>query len=119
MTRQETYDILIAHMRQQGEPAIENSVCRYRCLDGKKCPAGALIPDELYSPTMEGAPLQTDYSQPFCGVTKVIHERGHDITLVRMFQQIHDHGTPSIWEREFRNVADVFGLTYCEVASCP
>ena len=65
MTRQDAFDQIVAHMRHQrafsighidGQAADEGEEpgCRYRGDNGMKCAVGALIPDDLYSPFMEG-----------------------------------------------------------------
>lgn len=55
MTRQEIFDKALAHLRVQGCQAIEaNTTCLYRTSSGLKCAIGALIPDEVYTPDMEG-----------------------------------------------------------------
>ena len=56
LTRQEAFDKALAHLRQQGRPAMNVALCTYRSDDGGKCAVGALIPDELYTMGMEGKP---------------------------------------------------------------
>lgn len=56
LDRQKTFDTMLAHLRQQGKPAVVHGTtsCRYRTSDGLKCAVGALIPDENYDPSIEG-----------------------------------------------------------------
>lgn len=56
LTRQEAFDKALAHLRQQGRPAMNVALCAYRSDDGGKCAIGALIPDDMYSMVMEGKP---------------------------------------------------------------
>jgi hypothetical protein len=56
MTPQEIFDFVRSHIEKQG-PSMEDDICRYRMTDGKSCAVGCLIPDESYSPNMEGSPL--------------------------------------------------------------
>ena len=54
MTEQEIFDKVVLHLYQQGEPSITHGGrCRYR-LSGKMCAIGCLIPDDMYSESMEG-----------------------------------------------------------------
>lgn len=60
MTRQQIFDAVVEHFIKQGAPAViqhgaSEITCCYRTPDGLKCAIGALIPDELYTPEMEGA----------------------------------------------------------------
>lgn len=62
MDKQEAYDIMVAHLREQrafsftikrlenGEPQYR---CAYRGKGGVKCAVGCLIPDDVYSKDME------------------------------------------------------------------
>lgn len=59
MRRQEIFDAVVEHFIQQGAPAVirltnGGVTCCYRTIDGLKCAIGALIPDDLYVPEMEG-----------------------------------------------------------------
>lgn len=60
MNKQEIFDAVVRHFKTQVEPSLEYdahiglSRCKYRSIDGKKCAAGIFIPDDQYSPTMEG-----------------------------------------------------------------
>ncbi|MGQ7794513.1 hypothetical protein ACUN0C_19080 [Faunimonas sp. B44] len=53
--RQEAFDFVVRHLFKQGERAVaEGGGCLYRGPDGTKCAVGCLIPDELYTPRLEG-----------------------------------------------------------------
>lgn len=58
---QEFYDALVEKSRNNGFPAVEYQVepsiaksCKYRTQDGKACAIGIGIPDEVYTPRLEG-----------------------------------------------------------------
>ena len=54
MTQQEIFDVVLAHLRKQGEAAVDDlDECQYRGPDGTSCAVGCLIPDELYDPLIE------------------------------------------------------------------
>lgn len=53
-TKKEMFDKVSKHLLTQNTRCMENLLCRYRNSEGMKCAIGALIPDELYSPSMEG-----------------------------------------------------------------
>ncbi len=70
---------------EQGKPATVGGTCAYRAPDGCRCAVGLLIPDNLYTPTLECR-----------GVSEVVHmlyggpiESGRD-RLLQALQIMHD-----------------------------
>lgn len=61
MNKQEIFDFVLNHMRNQGSISYdeENSTCAYRNKDGKKCAIGCLIPDDCYMIGIEGESVTT------------------------------------------------------------
>lgn len=55
-TRQEAFDIMVSGLIKQGKPSydIQTLSCMYDNGAGQKCAVGILIPDEDYSPALEG-----------------------------------------------------------------
>lgn len=55
-SKQEIYDKVKAHLLTQNAKSydVENNMCMYRHPDGLKCAIGVLIPDDAYTPDMEG-----------------------------------------------------------------
>jgi hypothetical protein len=112
MTRQETFDTVVAHLRKQGRKATafnkrDIRVCCYRGDEGTKCAAGCLIPDDRYQPGLEGfRALRTTK------VGELLIELGHDTSLVCELQSIHDGYEVCEWEEAFANVARDYELTY-------
>lgn len=52
---QEVYDTAVAGLASQGfRQSKERSMCRYRSADGPRCAIGWCIPDDVYTPGMEG-----------------------------------------------------------------
>lgn len=112
-TAQEIFDTAVNHLRQQGKLALseDGKTCAYRGHDNTMCPVGALIPDESYSPDMEGknirellrlglipSPLKEEF-------TKNLH-------LLDRLQYIHDIRQPSNFEMGFLGAAKDFHLQY-------
>jgi len=55
MNRQEVFDKIYLHLIEQGRKSVNSDGrCQYRSPDGDKCAIGCLIPDELYTPELEG-----------------------------------------------------------------
>lgn len=55
MDAQEIFDKVATHLFAQGEKAISgDGSCVYRGADGAMCAVGCLIPNEVYTPAMEG-----------------------------------------------------------------
>lgn len=53
MTLQEIYSTVRQHLLTQNARSAKNGNCLYRGPNGTKCAAGALIPDEIYTPSIE------------------------------------------------------------------
>jgi hypothetical protein len=118
---QETFDPVVAHLRCQQAKAqipgltLGEFMCVYRAPDGKRCAAGALIPDDRYDPVLEytavgGTDRAHDYRTN--SVTLLIEELGHDIELVKALQAVHDDAAVAAWETKLQQVAADFGLRY-------
>jgi hypothetical protein len=95
-------------MIAQGRPSRSeyDGDCLYRGPDGSKCAAGVLIPDELYNPRFEGtAADQKD-------VGSILSRLGHDLSLVRDLQVVHDEAGSNHFIRDFRDAAAVTAQCY-------
>lgn len=101
---QQTFDRVALHLRRQGRPSVRHTPMSvgkpqityggaYRGDGGCSCAAGCLIPDSLYSPSMEGAGVADD--QP-AGI--VLSSLGHDLQLVLQLQLLHD-GLIETWSQ--------------------
>lgn len=86
-SRQETFDIVVAHLVKQGVQSKRGGLCMYRGPGGTKCAAGILIPDDAYDARMErvGASVEG----PHCPGTAIL-EAGYDRLLAVELQYIHD-----------------------------
>lgn len=51
---QEIYDKVLNHLVKQGKKSID-SYCKYRGPDNTSCAVGCLIPDDEYTPELEGS----------------------------------------------------------------
>lgn len=58
MDKQQIFDTVATHLLDQGKPALDaEGFCRYRTESGLMCAVGCLIPDEKYTPKIEGIPV--------------------------------------------------------------
>lgn len=117
-TNQETFDAVVTHLRRQGRKALRGRKCAYRGDDGTKCAAGCLIPDDLYSPKLEGWSVckSSTLDNPVPGI---ISGLGHDLDLVEALQGAHDTAGPDYWESRFAEIAAEHGLTYTPPVTPP
>jgi hypothetical protein len=57
-TRQQMFDFMLNHLRNQGGPSVDedfgDSACMYRGNNGRMCAIGCMIPDRLHNPKLEG-----------------------------------------------------------------
>jgi hypothetical protein len=114
MTNQEAFDRVVRHLLKQGRKAADSDgVCRYRGPDGTSCAVGCLIPDEEYSPLMEGKAVDSASMRQRMPPSLVdLNER-----LLLSLQRVHDQKSPGNWLGELERVAEQFGLTMPEVES--
>lgn len=113
MTPQEVFDTVISHLRKQGCKAIGKfGSCKYRTEDNLRCPIGALIKDDEYSPLMEGHVLFDLISMHLEYVPTSLKDRltPHK-SLLNRFMQIHDFIAVELWEASFQGLAKEFSLT--------
>lgn len=111
MTNQETFDTMAIGLLKQGCRSIGvdtmGKICMYRGPDGRKCPAGMLIPDVDYQKAWEGGAVKI--GSP---VGQYLKDRGFDIALVQSVQYVHDNKDPKEfdWRFELNRVAAAYGL---------
>lgn len=106
-TPQAIFDQVVAHLRQQGEPALTPSGhCVYRTDLGLKCAIGCLLTDEEYSPHMEGHTINSLCDSGF--VERLLPH----VKLLRRLQGVHDCHDVSEWELALQEVARHYELTY-------
>lgn len=115
-TKQELFDIIVAHLRKQGRKSIANNAktiettCLYRGPDGTKCAIGCLIPDELYKPIMETKSMA--YIVCYIENAELANELATHQCILSPLQKIHDNQQVSDWESSWMNLAARYGLKY-------
>jgi hypothetical protein len=94
------------HLMTQKRKATGGNGCAYRGVDGTKCAIGCLIPDAIYSPSMEGygvRGLLTLYPQLF--------ELFGDPTLLKHLQFVHDLLPVEDWKGALSGLAIAHGIS--------
>ena len=101
----DAFHIMARHLLNQGRrakslaPSPENS-CLYRAPGGLKCAVGALIPDEVYNPNMEGTTASGLYEKyPDVYECLVLEDKcDHDAEgFYNNMQAIHDSTPEYHW----------------------
>lgn len=113
-TLQSAFDIVVKHARQQQCQAMESDRCLYRSSTGLKCFIGALIPDELYDPKMEGYTVAGILNHPITNIRQLFDANIDDAFLenfLTSLQKIHDSNYVEHWEMWFDKFALEFNLT--------
>lgn len=90
-------------------------VCRYRGGNGMRCAIGALIPDDLYQPSMERMLIpglirfMKSLGEKYFSLYEIfkMHEQ-----LITRLQLIHDNENKSNWEVHWKLTAMSFDLKY-------
>ena len=122
LTDQEAFDIMVNHLRAQGVKAqvwssnIQAKVCRYRTPDGRKCAVGALIPDKLYEPCMEGSNIDVLLAD---NPVLARYFKGVHPDMLRMVQVVHDRYPEEEWTSELAKVAEHYHLKYTPPEDAP
>lgn len=111
MTKQEIFDKVWTGLKAQGfqQSVSDDGLCKYRGLNGLKCAAGHLIPDDVYSPKMEGA---TADDLPWFRA----EFNKEDLEFIFKLQLVHDEpdGDDDHMKRELTRFAKLNGLTINE-----
>lgn len=107
MTNQEAFDIVVKHLLSQGERSLTpGGLCAYRGKNGLKCAVGILIPDNEYSPELEGSLSSVRYK---CSSLKSV-----DFDFLGKLQNIHDDYLPDAWEMGLKELAVNYNLEWKE-----
>ncbi len=116
MTSQEIFDTVLSHLRVQGPCTLNGMIaCRYRGSNGARCAIGALIPDDLYLPSMERMLItglirfMESLGERYSSLCKTFKE--HEKLITRL-QLIHDNENKSNWEPHWKLTAMLFNLKY-------
>lgn len=117
MSKQEIFDTVARHLLTQ-KKACQNDggACRYRAGD-LKCAVGALIPDDLYTSTIEGTTpmLPDDVAEASPKIRKLqtllwsILPVEPTLKMARLLvglQQVHDGWNPCFWRDQLKEVAN-------------
>jgi hypothetical protein len=93
MNARQIFNVVKKHLLTQGKKSVdETGNCVYRHPDGVlKCAAGALIPDSVYKPEMEGHKwdaLVFNYDFPYKKY----------VSLIGALQRVHDCEPPESWQ---------------------
>ena len=118
MTRQEMFDIAAKHLLTQRVRSVDpvTGSCRYRGSQGRMCAIGPMIPDEKYSPDMEGRGVGS------CDVWNAMGldsgDRGNLMTLAHKLQDIHDASAPTAWPYMLLTLALEYNLNTAMVHHC-
>ena len=108
MTRQEVFDTVATHLMTQRERASLNGQCQYKDPEGLKCAVGCLIPDDVYSPQMEGKSVRVLLaSSP--GI--MLRPLAAHLNMLSSLQDVHDRVHVSHWSRRLFRIAETYGLS--------
>lgn len=94
MTNQEIFDKVRTHLLTQRTAAVHEGSCAYRA-GTKACAVGALIPDALYTPEIEGKSVGSIInSQKLASVLLQAGFTPDQHPLLRDLQRVHDRLMP-------------------------
>lgn len=131
MTDQQVFDTVLTHLRRQGMRSATLEGCAYRGENGNKCAVGILIPDALYTESIEN--MGIGHITEMGGLEACLHREGGRGDLARILhtfnftnldllgelQLAHDYHMPLVngdsmqeWEAEMQKLAIKHSLTY-------
>jgi hypothetical protein len=120
-TAQELFDTIVAGLRSQKARSVmaplgdEEEACAYRGVEGRKCALGWVIPDEDYTPALEGQTLG-GLLQNNMLPDELAQEFEVNRHLLIILQSIHDHDPIDTWEHSFQRIAGIEGLNYTSLS---
>ena len=106
LTLQEAFNAVWERAKDKVKAVTDNNWadCLYRAKDGRKCFMGVLIPDEEYTPDMEGD-----------GILQIIDKlpclKGLNVEYLNDLQIIHDGYSTDKWEDKLKDFALIHNLT--------
>ena len=107
MDKQKTFDVVARHLLKQGcRATTEEGMCQYRDEYGRKCAIGILIPEDRYSPSLEGR----DVKSWSCKELEIINATLEDVSFLQELQRLHDGFPVSAWPEKlflFANWHDI------------
>ena len=92
---QAVFNFVVNHLRQQKLQSTDDPTggCVYKSKDGTSCAVGCLIPEEEYTSSFEGEPLNRyleDVVNDTNEITHWVHNKGYDSRLLCELQWLHD-----------------------------
>ncbi len=104
--RQATLNKVWKHLRKQGEKSTNGGhLCRYRGAGGLRCAVGALMPDGMYDPCIEGTSayrmfeINAEMGRERVGEQfRALFSSKVSGSFIQQLQNIHDKFEPYAWE---------------------
>lgn len=90
-TNQEIFNYVLAHLKMQNARAMGTpGTCAYKNEEGKSCAIGCLIPDDLYTRSIEGKSI-TMLKKQFPKISKYLElNKPERFRLFKDLQELHD-----------------------------
>src|SRR4051812_34996113 len=107
MTNQEAFDKVVRHLLTQNKGSRNTETCLYRGPDGLMCAVGCLIPDDQYTPALDGDGIGAEVSEIIDSVPALA---GLDLDLLTDLQVVHDSSSVEDWRHELLKVANKHDL---------
>ena len=105
-TPQQVFDFVTHKIIEQGQKSGQDmNLCNYRSKGGLKCAAGHLIPDDLYTPKLEGK----DYNK----VREYLGINDTHLCLIEDLQAAHDGAKDDFFVQSFISKAAAVADTHC------
>ncbi len=113
MEPQQAFTKIVTHLRAQNRQSKDDlyRLCLYKAPNSDSCAVGCMIPDDQYSPNMEGKSLRV-LMETFPDLFNEWPE--NTINLMSSMQTVHDVCEPDDWEERFGVVATAHKLVVPE-----
>jgi len=102
ITAQSIWEKIANHLLQQGKQSLsgKTGTCAYHGNDGLKCAIGVLIPENQYSPNIEGQEVNVLLTRYYCPYALLAVQ--HHLALLTNLQRIHDDDFDNRGRKNFR-----------------
>jgi hypothetical protein len=122
MTLQQIFSRVREHLLTQKQKSLsvnDSTACAYRGHGGLSCAVGCLIPDEYYTPEIEGLAIEPSWSAPAAAVRRLRRilrlsgipvRNAQALRLLQELQVVHDECDPDRWAAHLKEIGQKFDL---------
>ena len=113
LTNQEILDKAVGGLLTQNARStlgVDSDTCMYRGAGGLKCAVGQLIPDNLYTESMENIGVRDLFVMYGDAMSGAGLDQNEHMLFLSDLQRVHDGNQPSKWRTIYKNIGERMNL---------